>query len=83
MNDDIYEIMNQLEQYNGELLERHHTDKKKIERLEKQLEVAREALIYAKEFYQYLQMKSYPITSSEDFNDDLCRITQALQELEK
>lgn len=37
MNDDIYETMHQLEQYNGELLERHQTDKKKIERLEKQL----------------------------------------------
>lgn len=34
MNDDIYEIMHQLEQYNGELLERHQMDKKKIERLE-------------------------------------------------
>lgn len=44
MNDDIYEIMNQLEQYNGELLERHHTDKKKIERLQKQLDVAKDLL---------------------------------------
>ena len=40
MNDDIYEIINHLEQYNGELLERHQTDKKKIERLEKQLKIA-------------------------------------------
>lgn len=44
MNDDIYEIINQLEQYNGELLERHQTDKKKIERLEKQLKIAIEVL---------------------------------------
>lgn len=36
----------------------------RIERLEKQLEVAKDALIYAKEFYQYLQMESYPITKA-------------------
>lgn len=44
MNDDIYEEMHQLEQYNGELLQRHQADKEKIQRLQKQLEIAMQAI---------------------------------------
>lgn len=53
----------------------------KIEDLEKKIVVARDALTYAKEFYHYLQMKSYPIAVTEGFKDDLKRITEALEQL--
>ena len=44
MNEEIYEIMHHLEKYNGELLQRNQADKEKIQRLQKQLEIAIKAL---------------------------------------
>lgn len=52
-----------------------------IESLKDKINVAKNALILAKEFYQYLQMKSYPIAITDDFRDDYEKITRALEKI--